>query len=68
MSDASKPSDRVRDLAEQAGLERALKLAPDTVAGAAERGLQPLSKPPAGVTPLTSPAAVFDPAGFEPKR
>jgi hypothetical protein len=68
MGDASNVSDRVRLLAEQAGLERALKLAPDTVTAAAERGLRPLGKVPAGLAPLTTPAPVFDPASTEPKK
>jgi hypothetical protein len=68
MSDASKVSEKVRMLAEQAGLGNALKLAPEIVAAAAERGLHPLSKPPAALSPLTTPAAVFDPASFERKK
>jgi hypothetical protein len=68
VSDASKVSDRVRLLAEQAGLERALKLAPEIVAGAAERGLKPFGKLPAGLTSTTTPAPVFDPAEYEPKK
>jgi hypothetical protein len=68
VSDASKAPDRMRLLAEQAGLERALKLAPDIVAAAAERGLRPLGKLPAGLTPTTTPAPVFDPTSYEPKK
>ena len=61
-------SEKVRALAGQAGLERALELAPEIVASAVQRGLAPLSKPPADLTPTTAPAAVFDPAAFERKR
>jgi hypothetical protein len=68
VSDAPKSADDVRRLAEQAGLQRALALAPEIVAATAKRGLHPLSKPPAGLTATTSPAAIFDPAAFESKR
>ena len=32
---------------------------------AAERGLKPLGEPPAGLSPLASPAPIFDPTRFE---
>lgn len=68
MSEASKVSEKVRLLAEQAGLGNALKLAPEIVAACIQRGQQPLGEPPAAVTPLTAPASLFDPASFETKR
>jgi hypothetical protein len=65
MSDGKKIPEQVRLLAEQAGLGRALKLFPETVAAAAERGLRPLGEPPGGISPIASPAPVFDPTHFE---
>jgi hypothetical protein len=65
MSDASKTSDTVRLLAEQHGLSKALKLFPEGVKAAAERGLKPLSALPKGTTSISSPAPVFNPARFE---
>jgi hypothetical protein len=67
MSDGLKSSEAVRQLAEQAGLGKAYKLAPEIVAVCIERGQAPFSAPPAALTPLTAPAPVFDPADFEPK-
>jgi hypothetical protein len=58
--------DVVRLVVEQQNLQRALKLFPDALTAAAERGLKPLAVPPAGLSPLTAPAAAFDPARFEP--
>jgi hypothetical protein len=55
----------VRRLAEQAGLAKAMKLFPDGVKSAAERGLRPLGDPPKGHVPTASPAPVFNPAAFE---
>ena len=65
MSDASDISESTRLLAEQAGLAKALKLFPDGVKAAAERGLKPLGDPPKGHVPTASPAPVFNPATFE---
>jgi hypothetical protein len=65
MSNASNVPENVRLLAEQAGLGRALKLFPDGVKAAAERGLRPLGNPPAGTSPIVSPAPIFDPARFD---
>jgi len=65
MSDASKNSEAVRLLAEQHGLARALKLFPDGVKAAAERGLKPLGTLPQGTTSISSPAHIFNPARFE---
>ena len=65
MSDASKNPDTVRQLAEQHGLSKALKLYPDGVKAAAERGLKPLGELPKGTTSISSPAPIFDPARFE---
>jgi hypothetical protein len=65
MSDAPKTSDAVRLLAEQHGLSKALKLYPEGVAAAVERGLKPLGNLPKGTTSISSPAPVFNPARFE---
>jgi hypothetical protein len=64
MSDASISPEQLRLLCEQIGLTRALKLFPDGVKAAAERGLRPLGDHP-GISPITSPAPVFDPSRFE---
>jgi len=64
MSDANIP-DTVRLIAEQQGLSRALKLYPDAVKAAAERGLRPLGAAPPGNSPIASPAPVFDPSRHE---
>jgi dihydroorotase len=66
MSDAPKTPDAIRLLAEQQGLAKALKLYPDGVTAAAERGLKPLGASPKGTTSISSPAPVFNPARFEP--
>jgi hypothetical protein len=65
MSEPSKIPESVRLAAEQQGLGRALKRFPDIVTAAAERGLKPLGEPPAGLSPLASPAPIFDPTRFE---
>jgi hypothetical protein len=65
MSDESKTPDAIRLLAEQHGLGKALKLFPDGVKAAAERGLKPLGEAPKGTSPLGSPAHIFNPARFE---
>ena len=67
MSDALKSPEAIRQLAEQAGLGNAYKLAPEIVAACIERGQSPFSTPPSALTSLTPPAPVFDPADFEPK-
>lgn len=64
MSEASKVPESVRLTAEQQGLGKALRLFPDGVKAAAERGLKPLSDPPKGNSPTASPAPTFDPARF----
>ena len=61
-------NEQIRLLAEQAGLGKAFALAPEIVAACVERGQQPFSEPPATLTPLTAPAALFDPASFEPRK
>jgi hypothetical protein len=61
-------SDTVRLLAEQAGLNKALKLFPEGVKGAVERGLKPIGDPPKGHVPTASPAPVFNPAAFDKGR
>ena len=68
MSDASNVPEATRLLAEQAGLAKALKLFPDGVKAAAERGLRPLGDPPKGHVPTASPAPVFNPAAFEQQK
>jgi hypothetical protein len=65
MSDASKVAESVRLAAEQHGLAKALKLFPDSVKAAVERGLKPLGNPPKGNSPIASPAPIFNPARFE---
>jgi hypothetical protein len=65
MSDAPKTSDVVRLLAEQHGLSKALKLYPEGVAAAVERGLKPLGALPKGTTSISSPAHIFNPGRFE---
>jgi hypothetical protein len=56
--------DNIRLAAEQHGLGKALKLFPDGVKGAAERGLKPLGEPPKSNSPIASPAHIFNPARF----
>jgi hypothetical protein len=65
MSDGSISPGQLRVLCEQAGITRALELFPDGVKAAAERGLKPIGDPPGGISPIASPAPVFDPARFE---
>ena len=65
MSDASKVSEAVRLMAEQHGLSKALKLYPEGVTAAVERGLKPLGELPKGTTSISSPAPIFNPARFE---
>jgi hypothetical protein len=65
MSDAPKTPDAVRLLAEQQGLAKALRLFPEGVQAAAERGAKPLGELPAGTTSISSPAHIFNPARFE---
>jgi len=66
VSNASKAPEDIRALAEQAGLGNAFRIAPDIVAACVERGQHLLTNPPA--SPLTTPAAVFDPASFETRK
>jgi hypothetical protein len=61
-------SDTIRLLAEQAGLGKALKLFPEGVKAAVERGLKPIGDPPKGQVPTALPAPVFNPAAFEGKK
>jgi hypothetical protein len=65
MSDAPKTSDAVRLMAEQHGLSKALKLYPEGVTAAVERGQKPLGGLPKGTTSISSPAHIFNPARFE---
>ena len=46
-------------------LAKALKLYPEGVKAAAERGLKPLGALPKGTTSISSPAPVYNPARFE---
>ncbi len=62
---APEVSETVRLLAEQAGLGKALKLFPDGVKAAVERGVKPIGDPLKGHVPTASPAPVFNPAAFE---
>ncbi|MGH6740954.1 MAG: hypothetical protein ACREDY_18355 [Bradyrhizobium sp.] len=64
MTAAAITAEQLRLLCEQAGLTRALELFPDGVRAAVERGLKPIGDHP-GVSPIASPAPVFDPARFE---
>jgi hypothetical protein len=68
MANDLKTSDTIRVMAEQQGLARAIELYPDAMKAAAERGLRPLGAPPAGTSPILSPAPVFDPTRFEKNR
>jgi len=65
MSEPAKVLEDIRRMAEQHGLAKALKLFPEGVKAAAERGLKPLGAPPKGTSPIASPAAVFNPARFD---
>ena len=49
-------------------MSKALKLFPDGVKTAVERGLKPIGDPPKGHVPTASPAPVFNPAAFERKK
>jgi hypothetical protein len=64
LSDAPITAEQLRLLCEQAGLTKALTMFPDGVKAAVERGLRPLGDHP-GITPISSPAPVFDPTRFE---
>ena len=64
MSDASVP-ESVRLAAEQHGLGKALKLFPEGVKAAYERGMKPLGEAPKGNSPIASPAPIFNPVRFE---
>jgi hypothetical protein len=54
----------VRALAQARGLHRAYALYPEAVAAAVARGAGSLSPLPAGFSPVTELAVVFDPAKF----
>jgi hypothetical protein len=66
MSDAPKAAQDVAVLAEQAGLGKAFRLAPDIVTACIARGRHPLTRSPE--SPVATPAPVFDPADFEPAK
>jgi hypothetical protein len=65
MSEAANVPEHIRLAAEQHGLGKALKLYPDGVKAAAERGLKPLGAPPQRTSPIAQPAHIFNPARFE---
>jgi hypothetical protein len=65
MTSEKKIPEWVRLQAQQQGLERALSLFADEVAVAAERGLKSLGEIRGGLSPLSAPAPVFNPARFE---
>jgi hypothetical protein len=67
MSEPASASESLRLAAEQRGLSKAMKLFPDGVKGAIEKGLKPLGTPAQGISPTASPASVFNPARFEQK-
>jgi hypothetical protein len=66
MSDKSETdiTEWVRGLATARGLDRALTLYPETMAAAVARGTTALSPQHAALSPLTDPAAMFDPEKF----
>jgi len=68
MNSETKTLDKIRAMAEQHGLSKALKLFPDGVKAAAERGLKPLGELPRGTTAISSPAPIFNPARFEREK
>jgi hypothetical protein len=68
MSETANVPEAIRLMAEQRGLSNALKLFPDGVKGAVERGTKPLGTPAQGISPIASPASVFNPARFESER
>jgi hypothetical protein len=65
MSEQSSASESLRLAAEQRGLSKAMKLFPDGVKGAVEKGLKPLGTPAQGISPIAPPASVFNAARFE---
>jgi hypothetical protein len=67
MSEPASASESLRLAAEQRGLSKAMKLFPDGVKGAIEKGLKPLGTPAQGISPTASPASAFNPARFEQK-
>jgi hypothetical protein len=58
----------LRLLAEQHGLKRALEKFPEGVKAGAERGLRPVGAMPAGNSPITQPAHVFNPKQSERRK
>ncbi len=65
MSSSKNALDIIKPLAELHGLQRALEKFPDGVKAAAERGLRPVGAMPAGNSPITQPAHIFNPDQFE---
>jgi hypothetical protein len=65
MSETANVPESARLAAEQHGLSKALRLFPDSVKAASEKGLKPLGMPRQGIVPTASPANVFNPARFE---
>jgi hypothetical protein len=68
MTDEVSIPEYIRLAAEQHGLGKALKLFPEGVKSAYDRGTRPLGEPPKGTSPIASPAAVFNPARFEQEK
>ena len=65
MSDGPTIPEHIRLAAEQHGLGKALKLFPDGLRSAYDRGTRPLGEAPKGTSPIASPAPIFNPARFE---
>jgi hypothetical protein len=65
MGDASKSPDAIGVMSEQHGLGKALKLFPEGLTAAAERGLKPLGQAPNGTSSTSAPAHIFNPARFQ---
>jgi hypothetical protein len=68
VSDGAKVPEHIRLAAEQHGLGKALKLFPDGVKAAYERGTRPLGEASKGTSPIATPAPIFDPTRFEQDR
>jgi dihydroorotase len=65
--DETSIKEQLRLAAEQRGLSKALKLFPDGVKAASERGMKALGTPTQGISPIASPASIFNPVRFEQK-
>ena len=65
MSNASEVPEHIRLAAERQGLGKALRLFPEGVVAAYERGTRPLGDLPKSNSPIAQPAPVFKAARFE---